>query len=143
MSHMSRKEGHLILAGIRVLVHGLERAPTPEELADLLGMASSSVRLQISTLANMGAVALVESAFETHVEVRDHLVVDELPEGEGPAISEDLKAFDEKRRQENERMSHLFETGEQAAEQKERHEKMDEELQSFRNRKTINPFGED
>lgn len=143
MSRMTRSEGHLILAGIRVLVHRLERGPTPEELAELLGLAASAVRLQLTALAELGAVAMVESAYENHAEVRDHLLVDDLPEEDGPAITEDLKAFDEKKRQETERMAHLFESGEQERQQRERHRQMDEELDSFRKKKPANPFGDD
>jgi len=32
---MTQDEARLLLAGIRVLTHRLERGPTPEELADL------------------------------------------------------------------------------------------------------------
>ena len=143
MSLMNRAEGHLIVAGVRVLAHSLGRGPTPEELADLLGLAASAVRLQLIALGDLGAVAMVESAFETHAEVRDHTRLDDLPEEEGPAIGDDLKAFDEKKRQETERMSHLFEAGDQETRRQERHQKMDEELQSFRKRKPENPFGEE
>lgn len=143
MSRMNRAEGHLIVAGIRVLAHRLGRGPTPEELAELLGLSASSVRLQLTALADLGAVAVVESAFETHAEVRDHGRLEELSEEEGPAIGDDLKAFDEKKRQETERMSQLFESGDQEARQKDRHRRMDEDLESFRRKKPANPFGED
>jgi hypothetical protein len=143
VSRLTRDEGHLIVAGIRVLAHRLGRGPTPDELADLLGLAAGSVRLQLATLAELGAVALVESAFETHAEVREHGLLEELAEDDGPAITDDLKAFDEKKRQESERMSRLFASGEQEARQKERHRKMDEELGSFRKKKPANPFGDD
>jgi hypothetical protein len=143
MNRMTRAEGHLILAGIRVLAHRLDRGPTPEELADLLGLAASAVRLQLTALADLGAVAMVASAYEDHAEVRDHLLVDDLPQEDGPAITDDLKAFDEKKRRESERMAHLFESGEQQERQRARHRKMDEELGSFRKQKPPNPFGED
>jgi hypothetical protein len=143
MSRLTRDEGHLIVAGIRVLVHRLGRGPTPDELADLLGLAAGSVRLQLATLADLGAVALVESAFETHAEVRDHGRLEDLSAEDGPAITDDLKAFDEKKRQETERMSQLFESGDQEARQQERHQQMDEELKSFRKKKPANPFEED
>ena len=94
MSTLTRDEGQLLLAAIRVLSHLQEKPPTPEDVAELLQISSSSIRLQLNQLQDLGAVALVNSAFETHAEVRDHLVVEELPEKSGPAISEDLRAFD-------------------------------------------------
>jgi hypothetical protein len=67
---------------VRVLSHRLGRGPTPEELADLLGAAESQVRLQAAALQELGAMALVSSAYETHLEIRDHLAVEQLAEGE-------------------------------------------------------------
>ena len=140
---MTQDEARLLLAGIRVLTHRLERGPTPEELADLLDMADSQVRIQLTILADLGIAALVTSAFETHAEVRDESLVVQLAEAEGPAISEDLKAFDEKKRAESERMSQLFESGAQDALRDDKHRRMDEDLQDIRGRKPRNPFGED
>jgi hypothetical protein len=140
---MTRDRARLLLAGIRVLTHRLERAPTPEELAELLDLPDSAVRLEASQLAELGAVALVTTAFETHVEARDENAVDGLADREGPAISEDLKAFDAKKREESERMSRLFESGEQDKEQRERHRRMEEDLRARRGRKPPNPFGEE
>jgi hypothetical protein len=140
---MTRDEAKLLLAGIRVLSHRLERAPTPEELAELLDLGASPVRLHLTQLVDLGAVAMVESAFENHVEVRDEAVVAELPEAAGPAISEDLKAFDERKREESDRMSRLFESGDQDEKQQERHRRMDDDLRDFKGRKPRNPFGDD
>ena len=143
MSQITRDEARLLLAGMRVLTHLLERPPTPEELAELLDMGESHVRLQLSRLADLGAVALVTSAFETHAESRDETLLETLSETAGPAISEDLKAFDEKKRAESERMSRLFESGDQDARREDRHRKMDEDLRAIRERKQRNPFGDD
>ena len=82
MSTVSRKEGHILLAGVRVLEHLNGRSPTPEQLAELLAMDASSVRLQLNRLADLEVISLVQSAYETHVELRDHHRVDELPEEE-------------------------------------------------------------
>ena len=144
MSGMTRQEAHLLLAGIRVLTHTGERPPTPEQLADLLELSASAVRLQLAQLADLGAVALVESAFETHTEVRDYLRAEELPAEAGPAIAEDLEAFDRRKREESERMAHLFDSGEHEQRQSDRLRRMDEDLRTFRGKKKPqNPFGED
>lgn len=140
---MTRDQARLLVAGIRVLSHKLERAPTPEELADLLDMPSSSVRLDASRLAEIGTVALVTTAFETHVEISDESTVDQLAEKEGPAITDDLQAFENRKREESERMSRLFESGEQDKQRQDKHRQMDDELQAMRDRKPRNPFGED
>lgn len=143
MSGMTRGEALLLLAGIRVLTHTLERSPTPEQVADLLGLPASAVRLQLTQLADLGAVALLTSAFETHAEVRDHLAVEPLPEAAGPAIADDLQAFDRRKREEKTRMAHLFESGEHEQQQQDKLQKMGQDLDSFRRRRPVNPFGED
>ena len=143
MSGPTRDEGHLLVAGIRVLTHTGERPPTPEQLADLLELPDSSVRLQLAQLADLGAVALVRSAFATHAEVRDHLRLEELPAEAGPAIAEDLEAFDRRKQEEKSRMAHLFDSGEAERQQQDKLKRMDRDLDSFRKKKPANPFGDD
>ncbi|HPF70644.1 MAG TPA: hypothetical protein PLQ13_08255 [Candidatus Krumholzibacteria bacterium] len=143
MSGLSRKDALLLLAGVRVLTHKLERPPTPEQVADLLDLPESAVRLQLTQLADLGAVALVTSAFETHAEVRDHLAVEQLPEVAGPAIAEDLEAFDRRKREERDRMANLFDSGEHDQHQQDKLRRMDDDLQAFRRKKNPNPFGDD
>ena len=94
MNKLTRQDAHLVLAAIRVLDHLNRRPPTPAEMADLLQVSESQVRLQLSVLHEMGAAVLVDSAYETHAEIKDHTLIDSLDEDEGPAISEDLAAFD-------------------------------------------------
>lgn len=143
MINLRRSEAHLLLAGVRVLAHRLGRGPTPEELAELLQSSESQVRLQAAVLQELGAVALINSAFETHLEIRDHLAVEPLADAEGPAISDDLRAFDERKREEAEKMAHLFDTGEHEKQHQDQLKRMDEDLRDFRRRKPRNPFGED
>jgi hypothetical protein len=123
--------------------HRLGRGPTPEELAEVLGVAESQIRLQAAALEELGAVALVSSAYETHLEIRDHLTVEQLDERQGPAIGDDLRAFDERKREEAEKMAHLFDTGEHEKQRQDQLKRMDEDLQEFRRRKPRNPFGGD
>ncbi|MFN2371901.1 MAG: hypothetical protein ABR506_12220 [Candidatus Krumholzibacteriia bacterium] len=143
MSGMTRAEAQLLLAGIRVLTHTGQRPPTPEQVAELLQMPASAVRLQLAQLADLGAVALLTSAFETHTEVRDHLAVEQLPEAAGPAIAEDLEAFDRRKREEQSKMAHLFDSGEHDQRQQDKLRRMEQDLASFRRKKPANPFGDD
>ncbi len=142
MIKMTRNEAQLLLAGIRVLNHLNGRSPTPEELADLLQQSASSVRLHLAFLDDLGVVALVKSAFETHAEIRDHLAVEELPTEGGPAISEDLREFDRRKSEEAEKMSKLFESGEHEKKQQDKMDRMGEDLKDFKKRKPVNPFGD-
>lgn len=143
MIKMTRNEAQLLLAGIRVLSHLNGRSPTPEELADLLQQSASSVRLQLAFLDDGGMAALVKSAFETHVEIRDHLAVEELPAEGGPEISEDLREFDRRKSEETERMSKLFDSGEHQKQKQQKLDRMGEDLKDFKKKKPANPFGDD
>ena len=140
---LTRHDAHILLAAVRVQAHLLDRSPTPAEVADLLDRSETEIRLQLVFLQDLGAVDLVESAFASHVEIRDHLLVDELTATAGPALSQDLKDFDRRKQEEAERMAHLFDSGEHERQQQEKLGKMDEELQDFRRRKPANPFGDD
>jgi len=143
MSRLTRNEAHLMVAAIRVLDHREQRPPTPLEIADLLERSESAVRLDLNTLADLGIVLLVESAYENHAEVKNYLLVEELDLEAGPQISDDLAAFDREKEEEAERMANLFESGEHEKIRQDRHDRMDQELDDFKNRKPINPFGED
>ncbi len=141
--NVTQHEAQLLLAAIRVQAHLLERSPTPAEVAELLDMSESSIRLQLVFLKDLGAVDLVESAFATHAEIRDANLLASLSEAEGPALSEDLKDFDRRKQEESERMAQLFDSGESEQQHQEKLGKMDAELKEFRRQKPANPFGED
>ncbi len=143
MISLTRNEAHLVVAAIRVLDHREERPPSPLEIADLLGRSESAVRLQLNALAELGIVVMVESAYKTHAEVKNHLLMEDLDQEEGPQISDDLAAFDREKEEEAERMANLFASGEHEKNRQERHDRMDQELEDFKKRKPPNPFGED
>lgn len=142
MINLTRNEAQLLVAGIRVYSHLNDRSPTPEELADLVQLSPSSVRLQLAFLDDRGIVAVVKSAFDTHAEVRDHLAIEELPEEGGPEISEDLKDFDRRKLEEAEKMSKLFDSGDHQKQQQEKLDQMADDLKDFKKKKPLNPFGD-
>ena len=141
--NMTRQEAHLMLAAIRVQAHLKERSPTPAEVADLLDISQTEARLKLVFLQELGVVDLVDSAFESHVEIGDHLRVEELSSDSGPALSEDLKDFDRRQREEADRMAHLFDSGDHEKLRQDKLNRMDEELAEFRGKKPTNPFGDE
>ena len=144
VSSITQLEGHLIVAAIRVLAHRLERSPRPEEVADLIELAPAALRVKLVALAESGIVAVVESAFDTHVEIRDYHLLEDLPAVETDGdLSEDLADFDRRKREESERMDRLFGDREHEKRQAERMQKMDQELRDYRKKKPPNPFGDD
>jgi len=143
MAELTRGEAHLLVAAIRVLEHTRDRPPQPAEVADLLDMDESSVRLQINLMNERGIVHVVESAFASHVEVKEYTLIEELAKESGPAISEDLAAFDRRKEEEARRMADLFDSGEHERQRQEKLRRMDEDLGGFQKRKKPpNPFGD-
>lgn len=142
MNEMDRNEAHLLLAAIRVLGHRHERPPRPEEVAELLEWPEAMVRLRASRLQELGAVCLVQSAYEVHLEIRDHLVVDSLPEASVETLVEDLADFDRRKQAEAQKMAQLFDDGTFARQKQEKIDRMDAGLRQLPG-KARNPFGED
>jgi hypothetical protein len=142
MARCTREDAHLLLAAIRILAHRLGRSPQPEEVAELLELPAPTVRMQAAELADLGAIIQVESAFETHLEIGEHLRIEDLEAGRQEAIADDLAAFDRRKQEEAEKMARLFEDGTLARKRRERLEQMDEDLREFP-RRPRNPFGDD
>ena len=143
MVQPTRNEAHLLVAAIRILENKLERLPLPAEVADLVELSESIVRLQLNQLADLGIVVLVESAFETHVEIRDYSEIEKLSTDSGPEIAEDLAAFDLKKEEEARKMASLFDSGDHEKKRQDRLQQMDQDLHEFKGRKPRNPFGDD
>lgn len=144
MTNVTREDGHLVVAAIRVLAHTLGGPPTPEQAAELLGVAPETLRLHALALQEAGILTLVTSAYENHLEIRDHTRLDMLdPAAEQAAMDEALAEFDAQKQAETERLSKLFENGEGERRRREKFREMDAGLQGFEKKKPRNPFGDD
>ena len=139
MATIDRNDAHLLLAAIRVLAHRLGRSPRPDEVGELIERPEATVRLHATALQELGAATLVESAYETHLEIRDHRLIDDLEEAREEALAEDLAAFDRRKQEEAEKLAKLFEDGTFQEEQQQKLSRMDEELRDFK-KKPRNPF---
>jgi DNA-binding IclR family transcriptional regulator len=136
VAHVSRQDAQLLLAAIRVLAHRFGRPPRPAEVAELLDLPEATVRLHASALQDLGAAVLVESAFDTHLEIRNHLLIEELPAEQDDAMAADFAAFDRKKQEESQKMARLFEDGEFERKRREKLDRMDQGLR----KKPRNPF---
>ena len=87
-------------------------------------------------MQDIGAAILVESAFDTHLEIGDHLKVEDLAAETATEMSADLAAFDRKKAEEADRMAHLFDDGEFERRRREKLDRMGADLDSFKGRKT-------
>ena len=97
----------------------------------------------MAALAESDVISIVESAFDTHLEIRDHLRLEALEvSAQARALDEDLADFDRRQLEQAQKMSRLFDEGDHERRQAERIRKMEEELRDFRQRKPRNPFGD-
>ena len=113
------------------------------EVADLIDRSETEVRLQLNSLAELGAAKIVDSAYESHAEIVDYLQVEHLSAEAGPALSEDLKDFERSQQQEADRLAKLFDSGDHQKKHQEQQDSMEEDFKSFQNKKPKNPFGDD
>ena len=143
MANLTRTEGHLIVAAVRVLTHSLQRSPEPGEVADLLAMPAASARVQIVALADLDILVVVESAYATHVEVRDYTRLEELPAAHESEFAEELADFDRRKQEEADKMSQLFADGEHDRRRADKLGKMAEDLRAFQKQKPKDPFADD
>jgi len=109
------EEGHLVVAAVRILDHRNGHPPTVDEIAELVKLQKEWTGVLVSSLADLGILRRVTSAFTLRLEVGNHLDLEKLPrEAEAPTLNDEMKAFAEKQRREHEAMSRLF-TGEAKA----------------------------
>ena len=144
MDTVSREEGHLILAAVRILSHRAGTPPTIDAVAELLGMPPETVRLKVSALQEIEAIVVVDSAYERHLEVGVHTAVDDLvPEADRTGMDEALADFDRRKLEEHERMERLFDDGDHEKKRRERIKEMEGGLFGGEREKPRNPFGDD
>jgi hypothetical protein len=108
--HAGYSEGHLVVAAIRVLAHRQAgRPPTEDEIAQLLGLSREWVGVLVSALEKAGIVSVLTGPFEARVEVADHTALEKLPrQAASGGVEEELKEFAARKKQEEERLRHLF-----------------------------------
>ena len=144
MAHITREEGHLIVAAIRILSHREGTLPGYDETAEMLRMQPETLRMKVSELETAGVLMRVESAWDVHLEIRDHLLLEELePEAQTAAMEDELAAFDLRKQEEAERMSRLFSDGDHEKRLREKIDEMDDGLFRHQRGKPANPFDKD
>ncbi len=137
------RDGHLMVACIRVLEALRQHPPQEGEIAELLGWPQEKVTFLLRGLVEEGILARVGSAFDERYEIRDHRKLEDLPmDEEDPGIAADLAAFEQKQAREQEKLERLFLEGETPRKQR-RLDDLDGEFERFRRQKPANPFGDD
>ena len=131
MAGTNRDLGHLIVAAVRVLSHRHSRPPSCEEVAELVDKSPESTRVAIRHLVELGALREVTDAYDSRLEVADHLKLEELDVGGGPAMKEEMKSFSARQREKQEGLKKQFAEDLEAGRSR-RFSKLEEDLRSFR-----------
>lgn len=127
------EDGHLLVAGVRVLCDRLKHPPSFEELADFLGRSREWTAVLAGALEREGILLLVDSAFVTRVEVKDHLKLESLTRAaEDTGLDDELRSFTEKRRAEDEKLEGLFSGGESVRRHRDKMDDLEDQLKRFR-----------
>jgi len=135
------RQGHLVVAAVRILGHTREKPPTMEEIGELLHISPEVVGVVARGLANKGIVKIHTTPFDTRVDVADHTLLEDLPRDEsGAAMTEELEAFRRKIEEKQARIDKLFGEGEVQQKKQEKHAGLDAQLKEWQKKRAINPF---
>ena len=138
-SRLTRDEGHIHVAAIRVLKHREGRPPTPEEVAKMLGSQFELTNHRLRVLQSLGIISIVENPFEAHVSIENYAALEELPEERSEtALAEEVEDFQRRQVEKADELMRVFEDPTDEQEKEEKHEKLEDKLQKFRKKKAKN-----
>ncbi len=144
MQHVTREEGHLMVAAVRILSHRNSCPPAIEDVAELLNWQPEMARIKAVALHDVDVLLLVDNAYDHHLEVNDHHGLDDLtPDAKTTAMDEALAKFDHKKLEEQQKMDNLFDDGDHERRHQKRMDAMDGGLFDFQKDKPRNPFDDD
>jgi hypothetical protein len=130
------EEGHAHVAAIRVLQYRLKRPPTIEEVAEVLGSKAELTNHRLRALQGLGIVTIVESPFEVHVSVRDHLALEKLPaEVSEAGLSDAVQDFRRRQAEKAEEMMKIFEETDADRDLREKNARLADDLRKFQPKK--------
>jgi DNA-binding transcriptional regulator GbsR (MarR family) len=97
-AHSEYKQGHLIVAAIRIHDHLHDSLPSLEEICTCLGLSREKGGQIVRRLEKLGIVQPVESAFGHRYAIGDHLKLEELPRSATPnKLDEEIERFKSER----------------------------------------------
>jgi len=134
-------QGHLVVAAVRILEHRNGKPPTYEEIGSLLGISHEVVGAVARALRTHGVVRILETPFDTRLEVTDHTLLESLPKEQATAAMKgEVDAFLERSRSKQEDIESLFKGGAYEKKKKERFAGLEEQLKDFQKKKVHDPF---
>ena len=130
---ITQEVGRAHVGAVHVLRYRLERPPTLDEVAEVLGSTVEVTNHRLRALEALGIVTIVESPFEVHVSVANHLGLEELPEeAEEDGLADAVKDFRRRQEEKANEMMRAFEDDDEGKERQEKHERIEDDLQTFK-----------
>ncbi len=127
------EEGHAHVAAVRVLTYRLQRPPTLEEVAEVLGSQVEITNHRLRALEKLGIITIVENPFEAHVSVEDHLALEKLPaEASATALADAVQDFRRRQEEKASEMMRKFEEDDEKGEKKKKHDRIAEDLRGYK-----------
>lgn len=128
-------DSHLVVAAIRILIHRDGRLPTPQEIADLLGVSPEKVNLLVHQLRGLAVLKALEGPFELRLDIGDIAPLETLPkDATGPSIKGELADFKTRDREKKAEMERMFREGDADRRRNDRVARLEEEFSRFRPR---------
>jgi hypothetical protein len=138
----SREDGHLIVAAVRVLSHKAAKPPTPEDIADLLGLAPEFARNLVVALGEEQILKVVVNPFEIRAEVGDYAKLEDLPaESTAPTIQDELDDFVKRKQEAVEETERMLNLDEIEKKKKEKLSRLEDEMKKMKEKGQPPPFG--
>ena len=103
------EQAHLVVAALRLWVHREGRQPTVEDLSNSTGFSLDAAQYICKRLEELGAIAIIEGAFENRINIKDHLMIEEIPTLEGgPNVDEQFRKIEAERREREKSIDERF-----------------------------------
>jgi hypothetical protein len=129
------EDAHLVVAAVRVLAHQASKPPTPEDIAELIGLAPEFARSLVIALKDEGVLRVMENPFEIRVEIGDHTLLEDLPRAaEAPSIKDELDGFLERKRRATEETEKMLSMDEIDKRKKAKLSKLEEEMKKMKDK---------
>jgi hypothetical protein len=129
----SYEDGHLVVAAVRVLSDKAAKPPTPEDVAELLGIPPDFARNLVVALGHEGILRVVENPFEIRAEIGDYLKIEDLPRAsDAPSIQDELDEFVKRKKKAVEETDKMFSLDEMSKKKKEQMARLAEEMKKMK-----------
>ena len=138
------RDGHAVVAAVRVHETKEGRPPTSAEIAQLLGWHADLAGVVTRSLCELGVLKALQSPYDLRFEVRDHLALEKLEDEQTQSgFASELESFAQAKEREHERLASFLQSGQPAKAPEPPSEQLDSAFRDFRrSKKPLDPFGD-